>query len=333
LVFLAESHDVSFDSATVARLAARIIYEMCCRFFGTLFNSAGWRTQDRQSISEIHTGGCGGLARVRSLRAVALGLVLTGSLATPTTAASAPAATSRPVVHGGDVSWPNCPKGEGIPSRRSEGEPMPTAAARFVIVGVTNGPGFHANPCLGRELGWVRRHHRRLGGYALTTYPTAGQIRRYARTGPFTGRGTRAALRNAGYAEGRFNIVVMGRAHMLVPMIWVDVEPYPAAPWSASIQHNRAVVVGAMRAYRDAGFAVGLYSNPNGWPEVVGNWRLPVVPTWSTVGYRGEKKARHSCAAGPSGGPTWIAQWWVGHRDLDLTCPYAPAKRAMFGAR
>lgn len=214
---------------------------------------------------------------------------------------------------------------------------MPTAAARFVILGLTNGPGFHRNKCLAAEVQWVQQHHLRLGAYSMTTYPTASQVRRYAHAGPFAGHGTRAALRNTGYAEARFNVATMAAARILVPMVWVDVEPYNPA-WSSSVARNRAVVVGVIRGYRDAGFTAGIYSNPNGWPQVVGNWRLSAVPTWSTVGPRGKTKALRSCNGGPSrspvGGPTWIAQWWSkdGHHDYDLTCPYAPARRAMFAA-
>jgi hypothetical protein len=140
----------------------------------------------------------------------------------------------------------------------------------------------------------------------------------------------RAMLRNTGYAEAKYNVATMARLGMSVPMIWVDVEPYPVAPWSGSYRRNRAVVVGAIRGYRDAGFNVGIYSNPNGWGEVVGRWQLPDIPTWSTVGSRGAKAARRSCRVGPSGGPTWLAQWWRGPRDYDLTCPAAPARSKMF---
>ena len=36
---------------------------------------------------------------------------------------------------------------------------MPAAASKFVVVGLTNGPAFHANPCLDSAVHWVRRHH------------------------------------------------------------------------------------------------------------------------------------------------------------------------------
>src|SRR5687768_6976562 len=52
------------------------------------------------------------------------------------------------LVLGGDVSWPQCPEGMGIPERPTQGLPMPLPSARFVVLGLTNGPAFTPNPCL-----------------------------------------------------------------------------------------------------------------------------------------------------------------------------------------
>jgi hypothetical protein len=250
------------------------------------------------------------------------------TLARPGTATAA----SHPVMRGADVSWPNCPKGEGIPSRRSKGEPMPKSSARFVVVGVTNGPGFHPNPCIARQLAWVADHDRLVGAYALTTYPTAKRVRQYGHSGPFEGTDHKAELRNTGYAEAAYNVSTMDRFGLQVPLIWVDVEPYPVAPWNHRHGANRAVITGVIRGYRDAGLRVGIYTYANGWRDVVGAWRLPSYPTWSTAGHRGERRARAMCTHGPSAGPTWLAQWSSPHRDYDLTCPKAsPHYGAMFG--
>src|SRR5690349_13765701 len=46
-----------------------------------------------------------------------------------------PTADPRPAeVFGADISWPQCPKGMGIPEKRTLGAPMPTAAAEFVVI-------------------------------------------------------------------------------------------------------------------------------------------------------------------------------------------------------
>lgn len=246
-------------------------------------------------------------------------MVLLVSAALASTAATA--TTTMTGVHGADISWPNCPKGEGIPSRRTEGQPMPTTDASFVVVGVTNGPGFYPNPCLADQVGWVAAHERLLAAYAMTTYPRKWQIRRYGEDGPYDVTTARGVLRNAAYAEARFNLTSMNTAQMTVPMVWVDVEPYSVSPWSKSHSRNRAVVRSVIRAYTDAGYRVGIYTYPNGWKNVVGRWTLPALPTWSTVGSGRASRARHACGRGPSGGRDWIMQWWVNHRDKDLICP------------
>jgi hypothetical protein len=234
-------------------------------------------------------------------------------------------------MHGADISWPNCPKGEGIPSRRSKGEPMPKRSARFVVLGVTNGPGFHPNPCLASQLGWVVSHQRLLGAYAMTTYPGPGHIREDGASGPFLGTGRRAELRNAGYAEAIYNTQTMLRVGLRVPLIWVDVEPYPTTPWSHHRTANRAVITGVIRGYRDQGYRVGIYTYAKGWRQVVGSWRLPQYPAWSTAGPKRARQALATCTHGPSGGRTWLAQWWSRHRDYDLICPAAPRhNRSMF---
>jgi hypothetical protein len=247
------------------------------------------------------------------------------------TASTAAAATSTHAIHGGDISWPNCPKGEGIAGRRSTNEPMPTKSSKFVIVGLTNGPGFFPNPCIDDQFAWVARHHRLLATYAMTTFPRAGQVLQYGQAGPYDGTTARGALRNAGYAEASYNLATMSRIEMLAPIIWVDVEPYPAAPWPRSHGDNRAVISGAIRAYRESGHQVGIYTYANGWRQVVGHWRRPHLPTWSTIGHGTATGARRACGHGPSGGPDWIVQWWRDdHRDHDLLCPAAPARGLMF---
>jgi hypothetical protein len=171
-----------------------------------------------------------------------------------------------------------------------------------------------------------------LGGYALTTYPGPQQFRRNRQAGPFDGSHLLGGLRNAGYAEAKYNVRTMRRVGMRVPMIWVDVEPYAVAPWSLRKTANRAVVSGAIRAYRDSGYRVGIYTYLNGWRAVAGGWRLTQLPTWSTVGHLHSAEALASCTRGPSGGPTWLAQWYSPHRDYDLVCPGAPSSAELFTA-
>lgn len=263
------------------------------------------------------------VASARSLVGVAGSLLAAALLAVCPTTSAAATAIGMPSygAHGADVSWPQCPKGMGIPSRRTEGQPMPTTDASFVVVGLTNGPGFYPNPCLGDQVAWVASHHRFLAAYAMTTYPRKKQIRAYGQDGPYDATTARGALRNTAYAEATYNLATMSSAAMTVPMIWVDVEPYPVSPWSKSHSANRAVVRSVVRAYTDAAYRVGIYTYPNGWKNVVGSWRMPDLPTWSTIGSGRPAHARHACGIGPSGGRDWLMQWWHANRDKDLVCP------------
>lgn len=247
-----------------------------------------------------------------------LGSAVAAASLIPVIAVPAEAGTA---VRGADISWPNCPKGEGIPSRRSLGEPMPDATARFVVVGLTNGPGFYPNPCLANQLRWVRNHHRLLAVYALTTYPTKAEIKAYGGGGPYNAATKKGRLQNASHAEAEYNLSTISAVELTVPMIWVDVEPYPVSPWSKNHTANQTVVSAVTSAYLAAGYQVGIYTNPNGWPEVVGTAMLPELPTWSTIGSGHEPEARRQCSRGPSGGPDWMVQFWIGNRDYDVLCP------------
>ena len=265
--------------------------------------------------------------------ALAAALLLVGLLApaTPATAATAPDAGAR--LTGGDISWPNCPRGMGIPSRRTLGNPMPLDSAAFVIVGLTNGPGFVRNPCLADQVRWVKEHQRWLGAYSMTTYPRAAERATYGGAGPWRADAPRAVLKNSGYAQAQFNVASMRETGLDVPFVWVDVEPYPTHPWSRSRLGNRAVITGVVRGYEDAGYRVGFYSYLGGWRTVVGDWRKPGYPTWYPVGAEpdGLAEARSRCRLPSfSGGPVLLGQWVEGNRDRNVTCPrlHGRAERA-----
>lgn len=259
------------------------------------------------------------------MRAALVALLLLLSLAAPAVPASAAAAATPGVrITGGDISWPNCPKGMGIPSRRTLGNPMPLDSAAFVVIGLTNGPGFVANPCLAAQVTWAQEHHRWVAAYAMTTFPRRTERAAYAGSGPWSASTRLGALRNAGYAQGMFNVASMQAVGLDVPLVWVDVEPYPTHPWTRDRLANRAVIQGAVRAYEDSGYRVGFYSYLGGWRAVVGNWRKGGYPAWYPVGAEpdGLRAAYGRCRLPSfSGGPVVLAQWVEGRRDRDVTCP------------
>lgn len=254
-----------------------------------------------------------------------LALVATLTVLTPVNAAQA--ADGIP-VKGADASWPNCPKGMGIPSRKSQGLPMPAKDAKFVILGLTNGPGFYPNPCLQSQVNWAAKRNLWVGTYAMTTYPKPAQLRTYGQTGPWQPTNKLNRLRNAGYAQAEFNLATMDRVGLTRKFIWVDVEPYEVAPWSGSRTRNKAVLDGVVKGYQDADLDVGFYTSPGPWRDIIGTaryglpeWRTAGGHPWSNTGY---PDARRMCSVSSvQGGAILVAQWWDTKRDHDLLCPRA----------
>jgi peptidoglycan hydrolase-like protein with peptidoglycan-binding domain len=255
----------------------------------------------------------------------------TATAAQAENAAAATDAVAGRQLTGGDISWPNCPKGMGIPNRRTEGQPLPTASAAFAIVGLTNGPGFTPNPCLAAQVAWTQSRALWVSAYAMTTFPTKSERATYGATGPWSPATSIGQLRNAGYAQALFNVAQMTATGLLVPFVWVDVEPYAVAPWSHSIGANRDVLRGVVRGYEDSGYRVGFYSYDGGWRAVVGAWRKPAYPAWVPVGHssNGLAVAYARCRrASFSGGEVLLAQWVEGGRDRDVTCPRLSGRAA-----
>ncbi len=226
------------------------------------------------------------------------------------------------LVLGGDVSWPQCPEGMGIPERPTQGLPMPRRSARFVVMGLTNGPGFTRNPCLEQQVEWVRSRGLMAAAYAVSSYPDAATLRRFRDEGPYDGSTRLGALRNTGYQQALFNVATMQSADLVSPVIWIDVEPLTVFVWSPDVEANAAVVGGAAQAYSDAGYAIGTYSTPLLWESVVGSLRLG-LPEWRAAGETSRAEALRRCRPDWSfqGGDAVLGQWVEDRRDHDITCP------------
>lgn len=255
---------------------------------------------------------------------------------TPTiTPAVAPVvATSRPaprLVMGGDISWPSCPIGTSgaLPKKPGKGNPIPGADSQFVVIGLTNGPGFYPNPCLAWEVAVARQRGLRTAAYAFTTLPNATQIATYGSSGPYSRKTALGRVQNAARAEARINVASIRSSGLRTPIVWLDVEPQPyLEPWGSDVAVNRAVIYAAKDEYEDAGFATGFYSSATPWRIITGGLQDP-SPTWVSAGPRGEAAARAMCSAPSfSGGTPVLAQWWPDDlRDSDLTCSPQLAER------
>lgn len=237
-------------------------------------------------------------------------------------AAKAPATSSRGPVLGGDISWPQCPRGLGIPQRRTLGRPLPLDSARYVVIGLTNGPAFYANPCLGDQVDYVRARGLGAAAYAVASYPDAAALAAYGDRGPFDAGTRLGALQNTGYQQARFNLGSLQGAGLQTPIVWIDVESVPDFEWSSDPVANAAVVQGAARGYTDAGYSVGVYSTPYLWSQVVGDLSLG-VPEWRAAGETSQAEAQRRCGADGviQGGQPVLGQWVEDERDRDVTCP------------
>jgi hypothetical protein len=231
-------------------------------------------------------------------------------------------------VVGADASWPQCPKGMGIPQKRTLGAPMPLPSSKYVILGLTNGPSFTPNPCLADQVAWVRERGMMIAAYAVHSYPSAEQLTEYGDQGPFDSGSRLGRLANVGYAQTKFDLRTMRGAGMRSPIIWLDVESVPYFDWPADKEANAAVIRGAARGIRDAGLTVGAYSTPYLWEGVVGDFTLGGVPEWRAAGQTSRAEALRRCKDDWAfqGGPGIIGQWVEDGRDRNITCPGAPGR-------
>jgi hypothetical protein len=254
----------------------------------------------------------------------------TGSAPPSPTAAPTPSITVPPLpkprdlgaVLGGDISWPQCPKGMGIPEKRSLGLPLPDASARFVVIGLTNGPGFVANPCLADQVAWAQSRHLLVAAYSVISGQTHFTPADAGSKGPYDGSTRLGALGNIGYQQARFNVASMRRVGLQTPFVWLDVESVPHFEWGPDTQANAAVVRGAARGYQEAGYAVGVYSTPYLYRNVVGDLALR-VPEWRAAGQTSRTEALRRCRRDwvIQGGAAVLGQWVEGNRDRNVTCP------------
>ena len=128
---------------------------------------------------------------------------------------------------GADISWPQCPPGMGIEHKETSGQPMPTEEAEYVVIGLTNGPGFHANPCLPTRSPGPRSRGLLVAAYAVISWPDEAAQEQYG------------GLREAGYAQAQFNLGSMEAAGLDSPIVWLDVEQVPHYEWCGQHRGQR----------------------------------------------------------------------------------------------
>ncbi|MGZ4612543.1 MAG: hypothetical protein ACXV1K_05130 [Kineosporiaceae bacterium] len=217
---------------------------------------------------------------------------------------------------GQDVSWPQCPAAAG-----GYGLPMPPADAAFVVVGLTAGRGFTANPCVASQAAWARRYAVPTSAYLVATYPTRREVLRWGAHGPRRGTTLVDRVYDVGWAQARGALAVLAVSGVRAHAVWIDVESRRTRPWSANPAANVALVQGVAAALRGSGHLTGLYTNSSSWTGFTDGARLG-LPEWRTVGPRGRGAAQAACGArGLNGGPVLMVQSWTATVDTDVACP------------
>lgn len=225
---------------------------------------------------------------------------------------SASSGASTTWTHGYDISWPQC---SGTSAHH-----LPDGQPRYVVLGLTHGAGHTANPCLADQLSWARSRGSRIAAYLVPSYPTRTQ-RTAAKVGLYGAcRGSlRCKLHNDGAAQAADALLVMHRAGLDLPMLWVDVEFRHDPAWTRYDGRNRAVIQGVFRGLHEAGVRFGVYTTSYMWDHITGRWRVR-VPNWLPSGNGSAATARNMCAGSGTGGQTWLVQY-TREWDENLTCP------------
>jgi hypothetical protein len=245
----------------------------------------------------------------------------TTELAAPAARATQAVASQTPT--GQDVSWPQCPPGRG-----GYGLPMPPRDAAFVVIGLTAGRGFTANPCVASQAAWAKLHRVPSSAYLVPTYPTRAEMRRWGAHGPQSPTRLRQRVYNVGWAEARAALAVLARSGLRARSVWIDVEASRTRPWSADTDANTVLVRGVAAAVRRAGYLPGLYTNSSSWTGFMDGAAL-ALPEWRTVGPRTRSTALAACTARPlNGGRVLMVQYWTSTVDRDVVCPVLASSAA-----
>ena len=190
--------------------------------------------------------------------------------------------------------------------------PMPLPEAEYVVIGLTNGPGFTANPCLAEQVAWVRERRLMAAAYAVASWPDDAAVEEHGETGPYDGGTELGALANTGYQQAldERRDHAPGRARHS-PIVWVDVEPVPDFEWSGD-------TVGQRRGRRGRGPRVRrrrlrgrhlLHAAACG-RGVVGDLALG-LPEWRAAGQTSRQEALDRCGRDwpIQGGRAVLGQW------------------------
>ena len=195
---------------------------------------------------------------------------------------------------GVDVSWPNCTA--AIPK------------TSFGIVGVTNGLGFSANPCLANE---ASRFENNLSLYVNTGYPgaTSDNAKKYAASPRFCDTTDLNCIAyNYGYNAGLYAYDAASNAGVHATTWWLDVETENT--WMSDPLQNQNSLQGETDALRNRGVpTIGVYSTTAQWGTITAGWQNG-LPSWGATTWKTAKQAATYCTGHQfTGGPSYLMQY------------------------
>ena len=244
-------------------------------------------------------------------------VVLAAVLGATSTAVAGPAPPAGDLVVGRDVSWPNCPKGLGIPSRPTQGKPMPPSSARFVVVGLDQRTGVPPEPVPGGA-GRVRPPAAPLDrGVRRRDLPDPRAARGVRRPGIARAQRLRRTRDGAGRAERRRPCERSGSPRPSCGS--TSSRSARRRPGPSGCRPTGRCSTARSRPTGTPGSRVGFYSTPSMWRDIVGTGplRLPRVAHGRAVdaaGGPGVAAGRSSRAV-----EAVLAQWYSTREDFDLT--------------
>ena len=189
-----------------------------------------------------------------------------------------------------DISWPQC---DVVGALR--------VTPGFVVVGLTDGRPFTANPCAPAEAAYA---HSRTGYSAYLNIDAP-------RVGSAAGYGRRVAL------DG---LARLAAAKLTAPTIWLDVETLNH--WADPVT-NVTVINAALRTIQAAGLTAGIYSSRPMWQQITGGASVN-VPVWLAMSITDPRQLGPGCRQGFGGRPAVMAQYVAtdGQHlvDVDVLC-------------
>jgi hypothetical protein len=164
-----------------------------------------------------------------------------------------------------DISWPQC------------GKPVPGGYG-FVVVGVTGGRPFTANPCFAGQWRWAMHTAPKTQVYINLEYGQSSDGPLVCVDGEDLCMAYNFGYRSAADAFG-FAVNQTGGATRTGTVWWLDVETENV--WSDNTDLNSFVIQGALDyMQRHEGQTTGIYSTRYQFGQIAGGYAPPRTPNW-----------------------------------------------------